>query len=141
MKKQLIKTHCRICSCVLSRKNGTYGQATPSGRSHGTKHHLVAKRFFTKTKNDSISKMNPIFKDGDYPQYKGQMETLCYECHEELLHNPIFLPNDIDKFAKLVEKRFCDERGKKKTTKRKKIGQRIKLLNEVISVGLDELLK
>lgn len=141
MKKQPLKTDCQICGCLLSRENGVYGQPTPSGRSHGTRHHFIAERFFGRTTNKRNSKANPIFADEDYQEYARQTETFCYECHEELLHNPIFLRKDIDKFAELTKKRHCAETGQVKTEKREKIGQRIKLLNEVISKGLDELLK
>ena len=61
----------------------------------------------------------------------------CYECHEELLHNPVFLPKDIEAFARLVKARKLNE--KQKTVNRKKIAGRITLLHEVIEAGLEKL--
>lgn len=65
--------------------------------------------------------------------------TLCYECHEELVHNPVVLPADIASFARLVQLRGFQEENK--TNSRKNIGGRIQLLHEVIEAGLRELLK
>jgi len=141
MKKQALKSHCQICGCKLSSKKGEYAKPTPSGRSHGTRHHYIAERFFGRTTNKRKYQANPVFTKEDYQEYAGQTETFCYECHEELLHNPVFLPKDIVKFAELTKKRHYDETDKEKTEERHKLGQRIKLLNEVISKGLDELLK
>ena len=61
----------------------------------------------------------------------------CYDCHEELLHNPVFLPADIAQFAELVKHRGLDEGVK--TDDRTKLGGRIKLLHEVIAAGLEAL--
>jgi len=133
MKKQPVKIHCQLCGCLLGCEKGTYAQPTISGRSYGTWHHYIAKRFFSQ--KDSI-----IFNK-NYYKYTGKTEIFCYECHEELLHNPIFLPKDIDKFAMLIRRKRCGEGNQGKILKREKIGQRIMLLHKVISKGLDELLK
>ena len=61
----------------------------------------------------------------------------CYECHEELLHNPVFLPGNVQAFANLVTARNLNEN--QKTEDRKKIAGRIKLLHEVIEAGLEKL--
>ena len=58
----------------------------------------------------------------------------CYECHEELLHNPVFMPEDLEIFSKLVENRGLNEESKSED--RAKLGERIKLLHEVIQKGL-----
>ena len=58
----------------------------------------------------------------------------CYECHEELLHNPVLLPQDIGDFSALV--RSCGLSENQKPEDRKKIGGRIKLLYEVIARGI-----
>ena len=63
----------------------------------------------------------------------------CYECHEELLHNPVLLPEDILRFAELVRKRGLAE--DKKTASREKHASRIKLLHEVVESGLKLLLE
>lgn len=61
----------------------------------------------------------------------------CYECHEELIHNPVFLANDIEKFAKLVQERGLAE--ERKTDSRIGIAGRIELMHEVIAAGLNVL--
>lgn len=63
--------------------------------------------------------------------------TFCYECHEELLHNPVLLPEDISRFAELVKKRGLSEDSK--TEDRKRIARRIMLFHEVIALGLRTL--
>ena len=70
---------------------------------------------------------------------RSETAIFCYECHEELLHNPIFLSEDIKKFAAL-----CVERGlveQEKTESREAIAGRIKLLHEIIQTGLNALTK
>lgn len=65
------------------------------------------------------------------------MAIFCYECHEELLHNPVFVPEDIERFAQLVKREGCNEGSK--TESRKELGERIKLLQRVIHEGLKAL--
>ena len=36
---------------------------------------------------------------------QGKTGVYCYEWHEGLLHNPVFLPGDIERFAELVARR------------------------------------
>lgn len=43
--------HCTICGCQLHRTPYTYAQSTVQGRSHATKHHYVAERFFGRSAN------------------------------------------------------------------------------------------
>jgi hypothetical protein len=69
---------------------------------------------------------------------EGKGDVFCYECHEELLHNPVFLPDGIEKFGRLVRSRGLSEETK--TASRDRIGARIKLLQEVIARGIDVLL-
>jgi hypothetical protein len=63
----------------------------------------------------------------------------CYECHEELLHNPVLLPEDIRAFSVLVRVRNLDEQSKPEH--RDKIAGRVALLHEVIASGLETLLR
>ncbi len=63
----------------------------------------------------------------------------CYECHEELLHNPVLLPEDITAFAQLVEQRGLSE--KLKTNDRSKLAGRIQLFHEALTIGLAALLQ
>jgi hypothetical protein len=109
-----------------------------AGRSHATKHHYVAERFFGRSANRRGTKRNGIFEICPWG-YERKAEVYCYECHEELLHNPVLLPNEVSALAGLVRARGLNEDGKPEG--RSKIAGRIMLLQEVISVGLRELLK
>jgi hypothetical protein len=119
---------CQICGCTIHRK-GEYAKPTVKGRSHATKHHYVAERFYGRTKNKrKYKKVKRIFNKNDFPDYQRKTGTFCYECHEELLHNPILLPADIEKLSLLVHRRKCNE--DKKRVSREKIAERIKLFHE-----------
>lgn len=61
----------------------------------------------------------------------------CYECHEELVHNPVLLPEDVARFAELVKQRGLSELVK--TESRKPIAGRVALFHEVIARGLASL--
>ncbi len=69
--------------------------------------------------------------------HEGESEVFCYECHEELLHNPVLLPEDFVRFAELVRMRGLSE--KTKTENRSKLAGRVVLLRDVISRGLKVL--
>jgi hypothetical protein len=68
---------------------------------------------------------------------ESRMAVFCYECHEELLHNPVFLAEDIAAFAALVQRRGLSETEKPED--RERIGGRIRLLHEIIAAGLKQL--
>ena len=127
---------CSICGCELHRTKGTYALPTAEGRSHASKHHFVAERFFGRSKNRRGTQRDKIFEKCPWG-VEGETTIFCYECHEELLHNPVFLPDDIERLASLVKKRGLDEN--RKTESKDKIAGRIKLLHEIIQRGLEEL--
>jgi len=77
-----------------------------------------------------------IFKTCPW-QLEGQTDVFCYDCHEELLHNPVFLPTDIARFARLVKAHSLHEETKPQS--RDRIAGRIRLLHEVIDRGLAAL--
>lgn len=129
---------CAICGCELHRTQDTYARPTVKGRSHASKHHFVAERFFGRSKNRRRTQRDRIFNKCPWG-VEGRTEIFCYDCHEELLHNPIFLPDDIVRLANLVKKRRLDENGK--TDSKDKIAGRIKLLQKIIQQGLKELEK
>ncbi len=129
---------CILCGCRLHRKKGTYAKPTVDGRSHATKHHYVAERFFGRSTNKSKEQRKPIFKKDPW-NMEHRTAVYCYECHELLLHNPVLLPEDIKKFAALVRQRKFNE-DEKKASKNKLAG-RIKLLHEVLKRGIEETLK
>jgi hypothetical protein len=123
---------CTLCGCKLHRV-GEYAMPTLLGRSHATKHHFVAERFFGRTKNRNGPKREGIFATCPWG-HEGVTAVYCYECHEELLHNPVLLPADVSVFADLIRKRGLAEETKPET--REKISGRIKLLHEILVAGL-----
>ena len=130
--------HCTICGCQLHRTPYTYAQSTVQGRSHATKHHYVAERFFGRSANRRGIKTEGIFSSCPWG-HEGKSGIFCYECHEELIHNPVLLPKDVSLFAELVKQRGLSE--EMKTEDRKLIAGRIELLHEVIACGLASLKK
>ena len=128
---------CAICGCILQRC-GEYAKPTIKGRTHATKHHYVAERFFGRSKNRPGTQHEKIFNKCPW-NIEGETGLFCYECHEELLHNPVFLPEDIQRLSELVKLRGLSEDYK--TEKREIIAQRIQLLQEVISKGLQKVLE
>lgn len=128
--------HCSICGCILHRTEGTYALPSISGRSHATKHHYVAERFFGRSVNRSGTKRDGIFIACPWG-HEGETTVFCYECHEELLHNPVLLPEDIERFAALVRERGLNEIEKGED--RSKLAGRVKLFHEIISRGLKSL--
>lgn len=131
------KDRCVICGCAIHRY-GDYAKPTVKGRSHATKHHLVAERFFGRTSNRKGQKRKGIFSKCPW-NAEGKTVAFCYECHEELLHNPVFLQEDLDAMKELVKKRNLNEFDKSED--KNKIAGRIELLHEIIAIGLKELMK
>jgi len=128
---------CAICGCIIHRE-GEYAKPSIKGRSHTTKHHYLAERLLGRSRNRGGEQRESIFKECPW-NIEGQTEEFCYECHEELLHNPVLLPSDIKKFAELVRLRKLGET--RKTKSKDKIAGRIKLLHEVLELGIEKLLE
>jgi hypothetical protein len=125
--------YCAICGCRIHH-NGDYAKPSIKGRSHATKHHFVAERFFGRSKNRrKEDKREGIFRECPWG-FERKTDIFCYECHEELFHNPVFLPNDIRLFSKIIKARSLNE--PEKSADRTKIAERIKLLHEAIEKGL-----
>mgnify|MGYP001585946230 CR=1 FL=1 len=123
---------CAICGSRIHRK-GDYAKPSIKGRSHATKHHFVAERFFGRSKNRRREKREGIFRECPW-SFEGKTVIFCYECHEELLHNPVFLPNDIRLLSEIIKARGLNE--SEKGADRTQIAGRIKLLHETIEKGL-----
>jgi hypothetical protein len=123
---------CAICGCRLHRDGG-YAEPTAKGRSHASKHHFVAERFFGRSTNRKGSQRERMFSECPWGQ-EGKTEVYCYDCHEELLHNPVLLPEDVCAFAELVRREGLDEDDK--PTDKAKLAGRIQLLHRVIVAGL-----
>jgi hypothetical protein len=128
---------CAICGCQLHRTKNTYARPTVEGRSHATSHHYVAERFFGRSTNRRGSKTDGLFVSCPWG-HEGETVVFCYECHEELIHNPVFLPEDVAKLAALVKQRGLSEEDK--TISRERIAGRIVLFHDVIARGLASLL-
>ena len=79
---------CAICGCSVNRC-GNYARSSVEGRSHASKHHFVAERFFGRSTNRRGTKRDGIFKTCPWG-HEGECGVYCYECHEELLHKPCF---------------------------------------------------
>jgi hypothetical protein len=129
---------CAICNCILHRTAGTYARPTPEGRSHATKHHFVAERFFGRSSNRRGTITDGVFQTCPWG-HEGETAVFCYECHEELLHNPVLLAEDIKLFASLVKQLGLSE--EQKTEDRSKLGGRITLLHEALARSLQSLVK
>ena len=127
---------CSICGCTLHRDKGTYARPTVEGRSHATLHHFVAERFFGRSSNRRGTQTDGLFASCPWG-HEGNTALFCYECHEELLHNPVLLPEDILRFAEVVRCRGLNE--SKKEGSRFKLAGRVKLLHEAIAKGLQLL--
>lgn len=129
---------CAICGCLLHRTKNTYARPTVEGRSHATSHHYVAERFFGRSTNRRGTKTEGMFPSCPWG-HEAESVVFCYECHEELIHNPVFLPEDIARFAALVRQRGLSE--EMKTASRALIAGRVALFHEVIARGLASLLQ
>ena len=93
--------HCAMCGCRLHR-SGDYAKPTKQGRSHATRHHFVAERFFGRSANRKGTLTERVFAECPWSK-EGDTEVFCYECHELLLHNPVLLPEDVKRFSALVQ--------------------------------------
>lgn len=131
-----MRESCAICGCGVQR-GSDYAKPTRKGRCHATRHHYVAERFFGRSRNRPREQRKRVFRACPWGM-EGRTAVYCYECHEELLHNPVLLPGDVERFAKLVALRRLNE--KEKPADRKKLAGRIQLLHEVLEAGLKSLL-
>ena len=127
---------CAICGCLLHRTKNTYASPTVEGRSHASTHHHVPERFFGRSKNRRGTQREKIFENCPWG-HERESAIFCYDCHEELLHNPVLLPEDIKRFADIVQIKGLSEDTK--TESRERIAGRIKLFHEVIHRGLEEI--
>jgi hypothetical protein len=127
---------CQICGCQLHRTKNTYARPNAEGRSHASKHHYVPERFFGRSSNRKGTQREKIFNTCPW-EHEGETAIFCYDCHEELLHNPILLSEDIKRLSKIIEARGIGEVTKSESLE--SIGERIKLFHEIIEKGLKEI--
>jgi len=126
---------CALCGCHVHRA-GEYATPTLKGRSHATEHHFIPERFFGRSKNRRGTRREGVFAVCPWG-YEGKTAVYCYECHEELLHNPVLLPDDVAALAKLIQQNGLSEITKPES--REKIAGRIALFHDVIAAGLKGL--
>jgi len=111
--------HCVLCGIKFSTK-GVY--ATESGRYNRSEHHLFPTRFkkYRISQRSLAKKLNVGTQDFDSVH-------LCYECHEELLHNPVFTTKMIKELSHLM--------------KGKSLEDKVITLSRVIKLGIREAIK
>ena len=86
---------CQICKTPLQKGNPKNIYGTQKGMKHLSKHHLFPKRFKKYFTELEIKKEFQIDYDLDAC-------GLCYECHEEMLHNVILNRKMINKLSLLL---------------------------------------
>jgi len=127
---------CLLCGCIVHR-SGSYGQPSIEGRSHASAHHFVAERFFGRSANRPGELREALPLSETYRVFEGTAGVFCYECHEELLHNPILLPDDIAKLRQCFVQKGITET--EKTNDRILAARRVALLHEVIQRGISSM--
>jgi len=127
---------CAICGCLLNRRKGKYGKQSLLGRAHASKHQYVAERFFGRSGNRKGTRRLRLFEKCPWG-LEGEYDVFCYECHEILLHNPVFTRENILVFADLVKQKELNEARKNRSNE--KLGRRVQLQHEVIELGLRTL--
>jgi len=128
---------CELCGCQLHRAGG-YAAPSVHGRAHATRHHYVAERFFGRSKNRRGRQRERVFTKCPW-DLEGKSSVYCYDCHELLLHNPVLLPNDIERLREIIVARGYGERTKERGYR--KLAGRIRLLHDVIDAGLASVLR
>jgi hypothetical protein len=108
--KKKTPERCALCNCVVHR-DGDYGLSSVRGRSHATRHHVVAERFFGRSRNRRGTQRSPILSSCPWG-FERHTVVFCYECHEELIHNPVFLPEDVAGLATLIRRYRLNETRK-----------------------------
>ena len=110
--------HCILCGIEFT--TGAY--ATENGRYNRSEHHLFPARFkkYHISQRSLAKKLNLESQDFDSVH-------LCYECHEELLHNPVFTTKMIKELSHLMRGKGLEDKA---TT-----------LSRVIELGIREATK
>ena len=117
MKKETTD-HCMLCGIEFT--SGAY--ATENGRYNRSEHHLFPLRFkkYRISQRSLAKKLNVETQDFDSVH-------LCYECHEELLHNPVFTTKMIEELSHLM--------------KGKRLEDKVITMFRVIKLGIREAIK
>ena len=107
---------CEMCNCLLIEGNPGNIYGTKKGMQHISKHHLFPQRFTKYFSKKEIHKNFSIVR-------ASISATLCYECHEEILHNIVFNKAMIKKIKLLLK-------GKDKKEK-------IQLMHNIVKQGIN----
>ena len=93
--------HCMLCGIEFT--SGAY--ATENGRYNRSEHHLFPTRFekYHISQRSLAKKLNVESQDFDSVH-------LCYECHEELLHNPVFTTKMIKELSHLMRGKSLEDK-------------------------------
>ena len=94
--------NCKLCGCKFIFKNKKqYGKK-------GSEHHISRHHFFPKRFNKYFSKkeVQRLFNIKDV----NQKLNICYECHEEMIHNIVLSPQAIEKLYKKMKGKNIKER-------------------------------
>jgi len=93
---------CKLCGYKLIFKNERqYGKK--GAECHISRHHYFPKRFkkyFTKKEAQKLFGIEDV----------NQKLDICYECHEEMIHNIVLSPQIIEKIGKKMKGKNIKER-------------------------------
>ena len=128
---------CRLCGCRVHR-GGPYAAPTIEGRSCASEHHLCGRALPWALENLTWRPACQDFRNVSVG-IRRKVAVYCYECGEKLLHNPVIIEADIERFAQLVRLRALNEDAK--PAARQKMVGRIRPLYEVIDAGLSVLIR
>lgn len=91
---------CELCNCELIERCKKYGK--PGFGNSISRHHCLPKRLFKFFNENEIKKL--------FNLEKRCRVILCYDCHEELIHNIIITPEIIKKLNKKMTGKTIKER-------------------------------
>ena len=115
--------HCMLCGKEFTTEVTTTGiHATESGRYDRSEHYFFPTSFekYGISQEDLAKKLN--VETGDFISV-----FLCYECHEEVLHNPVFTTKLIKELSPLM--------------KGKSLEDKLITLSRVVELGIREAIK
>lgn len=93
---------CELCDCELIEKNKKpYGKE--GAECHISRHHYLPKRLEDLFGVKEMMTFFGIENKNDYVK-------LCYQCHEEMIHNIILTPEIINKLSKKMRNKELKER-------------------------------
>ena len=92
---------CELCNCELIEKCKEYGK--PGFGNCISIHHCFPKRLLKFFNEEEIKEQFGL-------NNKNTKVVLCYDCHEEMIHNIVFNPKIIKKLNKKMSEKTIKER-------------------------------